>query len=310
MDKIVGDLDYWTGIKSPNYWYNTVQHIGEGGSSHTYQCIRSIERSDNGEFAEGAGNTYVIKFFTSVSKDERKRRFLAEREFLKETDHPSILKCLDSGTWNPDYTEEAYPFYVSEYMPTDLNDVLDSDRPTPIPKKVSYAVQLLSALVYLEEHDPPIVHRDIKPRNIFFSADSCVLADFGAMREGKSQSGVVKNSSDEVLPSYSSIDMFVYEKTGEPITHKSNVFQLGVVLTELFTGIKPISIGEDSYRINTIGNVLVPESYPNDLGSRLKDQLNSLLRGDPDKRPSARDVIEEWRWILKDCTEGQEYKIR
>ena len=310
MSEIISDLDYWTGIKSQNYWYNVIQRIGSGGSSYTYQCIRSIQQADRDEFAEGAGNTYVIKLFTAKSKDERERRFNEERDFLKKTEHPSILNVHDSGEYDPEFTDEAYPFYVSDYMPVDMQDLIERDKSTPIPKKVSYAVQLLSALVYLENNDPPIIHRDIKPGNIFFSADSCVLADFGAMREGKASAGVDKDSEDEVMPTYSSIDMFLYEKEGRPITDKSNVFQLGIVLAELFTGRVPTSIPGETYEVDQIDDLKLPNSYPDDVGDRISDEINKMLTKDPSERPTAGDIIEEWRWILKDCTKNQEYKIK
>jgi serine/threonine protein kinase len=65
-----------------------------------------------------------------------------------------------------------------EYLPGTLWKAMKDNSPDET-AKVSVVMQLLSALDYLSRRDPYVVHRDIKPKNIFLKAGTCVLGDFG-----------------------------------------------------------------------------------------------------------------------------------
>ena len=71
-----------------------------------------------------------------------------------------------------------------EYLPDTLWDAMKAGS-LDDPAKVSVVMQLLSALDYLSRRDPYVVHRDIKPKNIFLKAGTCVLGDFGLGVSGR-----------------------------------------------------------------------------------------------------------------------------
>lgn len=296
------ELGFWQGIQSEDYWYNAIDELGEGGNAVTYRAVRSVETVD-GDLANGAGVSYAVKLFnqTSDSGSERLEGFYEERDFLKDTDHPSILSCHDTGEWN------GYPFYVSEYMPTNLRDVIQG-QPISFRKKVEYSTQLMSALTYLANANPPVVHRDIKPSNILIKADSCVLGDFGAMKlldDNESDDSTEGETSESAYPYYyRTPDIIDYEQGNGDLTSKSDVFQLGLVLAELFTGRNPERAPDPG------------EEYPpveleelnfihGTKGGDVADLLDQMLISNPSDRPDAEDLIRDWRQLLEETTQQE-----
>lgn len=293
------ELDFWQGIQSDKYWYNRVDKIGDGGNSVTYRAVRSVETVDGG-LANGAGVSYAVKIFnrTEDSGSPRLEGFYAERDFLDSTDHPSILSCHDFDVWN------GYPFYVSEYMPKSLHNVIRGE-PISFRKKVEYATQLLSALAHLANSDPPVVHRDIKPSNVLIKADSCVLADFGAMKflgDDSPESEAERNNSEPAYPYYyRTPDIINYEQDEGDLTPKSDVFQLGLVLVELFTGRNPEKT-PDPEEDHPPVELEELKFIHGTRGGEVSDLLDQMLIMEPSDRPSAEDLIGEWRKLLEDTT--------
>ena len=139
-------------------WYRNIQFLGMGGNAITYLVLCTSE------FYKGI--PFALKVFRVISREERKVKFLAEREFLETgCNHPSIMRVFDSGVFRNAQGEE-FPFVVTEYLPLTLREVIRSQRVT-IVEKTSYVLQLLSALSYLDTLAVPVVHRDIKPRTFF-----------------------------------------------------------------------------------------------------------------------------------------------
>jgi serine/threonine protein kinase len=239
----------------------------------------------------GRGNNFALKYLDNISTEERQNRFSEERGFLESTDHPSILRYHDTGTF------EGTPFMVAEYLPKTLSDVIQGE-PISIPEKISYSVQLLSALRHLKSIDPPVIHRDIKPSNIFIKANSCVLGDFGLLkRVNADEDGdniVWRESEEDALPHfYRSPDLVSYVREDQPLTPKSDVFQLGLVLAELFTGWNPANRpeGDDPLspvELDDIGYI------PGELSGSIVALLDQMLKMDPDERPTAESVMDGW----------------
>jgi serine/threonine protein kinase len=118
-------------------------------------------------------------------------------------------------------------------MATTLEQVIKTGNVSNL-DKLLYASQLCAALNFLSKSDPPIIHRDIKPANVFVNGRTCLLGDFGMMqREGDSD---VEPGTPR---SYRTPELVRHINTGELPTAKSDIYQLGLVLYKLFTGINP-----------------------------------------------------------------------
>jgi serine/threonine protein kinase len=225
---------------------------------------------------------------------------------LEEADHPSILRYYDQGTY------DQYPFLVSEYFPRNLREKIDQEAMS-LTTKLSYAVQLLSVLTYLEERSPPVIHRDIKPENIFVRGETCFLGDFGLMKRKGSESDGEVNSfyqSEDIAMNkyqYRTPDLVKYEKGElEHVPINSDVFQLGLVLIELFT--------ENNWNPQRASNEplsdidIDPRAYdyiriPEGMGDGIGNLLTEMIAKDHSERPKASDAMDSWMYIFEEAAE-------
>jgi serine/threonine protein kinase len=282
---------HWRGIK-PNskHWYNIVDRIDVGDTSVTYLVVKSTHEGDRESLAVGAGNTYALKMAHKRDR-ETIERFRSERGFLITNEHPSILSCPDIGDWY------GHPFYVSGYHPRTLNDAIGSSMSNG--RKVSFATQLVSALVELNKAG--VVHRDIKPGNIFLIGNNTVLGDFGLMiyedRDIENKFAFTKN--------YPAPEFADNTDVGE-ITSKANVFQLGLVLAELFTGENPANStdldGNDDDEdpdiiYNPTDNIKNIQCYEQE---RVSEMIEDMITENVSDRPSAKEIMATWGGILKE----------
>jgi len=269
-------------------WYVVVQRLGKGGNAVTYLVVATT--------GQAKGVPFALKIFRRLSKPERRETFLREIDFLKKCDHPSIMRVFDSGTYR-----DQYPFVVAEYLPETLSSVMAQGASMEL--KVAYTLQLLSALDYLANRAPPVIHRDIKPENIFRKGHSCVLGDFGLMKQLGSPEepdhAVLKESVGAGMPrSYRTPDLISYYKREGPITPKSDVFQLGLVVAELFTGNNPLSPNEDftaQVEMNPLGSLQGALARP------ILDLVGKMLIQDPNERDSAAMFVDLWQGVFFDA---------
>jgi len=129
---------------------------------------------------DNKGILFALKVFRRLSSTKRRERFLNESQFLKTCSHPAIMCVFDDGVYRAQNGDQ-YPFVIAEYLPSTLADVIRR-KDVPMVQKVSLALDLVSALGYLDNLNQKVVHRDIKPQNIFVKGRSCVLGDFGLRR--------------------------------------------------------------------------------------------------------------------------------
>ena len=274
---------------SSGSWYQIEQRLGAGGTAVTYLVICTSGRHH--------GVLFALKFFRRLSKPERRQAFLDEAAFLKEADHPAVMRVYDDGEFKIDGATQEYPFLVAEYLPRTLFQVVRANS-TPITEKLAFATQLLSALAYLDGQDPPVVHRDVKPQNIFVKGRACVLGDFGLLKVLGSDDAidrdVFKESVGIGMPYfYRSPDLVDYANQMAPLTTKSDVFQLGLVLAELFTGRNPCIRPDNDDPLTPVE--LEPlGSIESGLSGLIAEPIRMMLELDPDKRPAACELQDRW----------------
>ncbi len=116
-----------------------------------------------------------------VPQDQAGPRFRAEAEALSRLEHPHLVKVLEVGA------EHGYAWFAMDYMPGGALDArVKADGPLPIPQALDMALDVLCGLAAL--HHAGIVHRDVKPGNVFFAADGrAVLGDLGIARMPRDQ---------------------------------------------------------------------------------------------------------------------------
>lgn len=270
-------------VQSQTADYTCLQRLGVGGTAETYLMLAS-----DGPLR---GQLFALKIFRRLSKPEWRENFLAEVKFLQTCSHPAVMRVFDEGLFH-----EEHPFVVAEYLPDTLEKVLRTA--TPMMARMVFAVQLLSALEYLSTPEIRVVHRDIKPANVFIKGSSCVLGDFGLMKRltvnRELDQELLKLSVGPRMPrNYRTPDLVEYYKGGAVPSEKSDVYQLGLLFAEMFSGTNP-------QRRMTSRDFAEPVklrdfSIDGGLSEPLRDLILSMLDADPVKRPSAAQLIIPWR---------------
>lgn len=289
--------------------YRVLQELGSGGNSAVY-LVEAVDGPHRGVL-------FALKLFLRVTDQPRKERFDTEVEFLRRCDHPSIMRSFDSGEHYAVANGQPFlfPFVIAEYLPKTLRSSMMAGL--SVIEKVAFALQLLSALSYLSTKEPAIVHRDIKPENIFVKGRSAVLGDFGLLKAGDgvdpSIETHIQHSSGVRFPRlYPTPDLLEYCKSRVqpvPLTPKSDVFQLGLVLAELFTGeipLAPRSKPFDQIHLTDISSISGSQ------GEAIKSHIGKMLEMDPNRRPSAIELFDPWEGVflwMTDTSRQLEHKI-
>lgn len=163
-----------------------------------------------------------------TARPDVKERFEAEARAAARLNHPNVVSIYDSGE------HEGVPFLVMELLSGRTLADEFKDGPMDQERVLKLAAQALAGLG--AAHAVPIVHRDIKPGNILFTAegDGVKVADFGIAKGAQSmdltQTGTLLGTPAYLAPE---------QVAGEPATAASDLYSLGVVLFEALAGRPP-----------------------------------------------------------------------
>ncbi len=204
--------------------YRLDRMIGEGGMGQVWLAMR----------ADGLYERKVaLKLLRAGLVDPRMRqRFDREREILARFAHPYIARLLDAGI-----DSGGQPYLALEYVDGEAITTYCQTRQLDLAARIDLFRQVCEAVSHA--HANLIVHRDLKPSNILVTPAGHVrLLDFG----------IAKLLDVEPLPmeqTRTGVRTFTLHYAapeqirGEPVTTMTDVYSLGVVLYELFTGSKP-----------------------------------------------------------------------
>ena len=208
--------------------YRLDAQIGRGGMSTVYLAFDTVlERP------------VAIKLMhREIAADsDQLERFRREARSVARLSHPHIVTVIDAGEESsPDgeHPGVGAPYIVLEYVEGEtLKDLIRREGPLDIPQALAYAIEIARALG--AAHESQIVHRDVKPQNILIGLEGgAKITDFGIARtlteEGLTMAGRVLGTTDYVSPE---------QALGQPVTGQSDLYSLGVVLYEMFTGSVP-----------------------------------------------------------------------
>lgn len=248
-----------------------------------YRVLKKINRGAMGIVYlardDKIGRNIAIKVLlidSSISDEDQKEvsdRFEREARAAGMLSNPNIVTIHDVGE------EAGVPFIAMEYLGgSTLSEIIKNDPPS-LSQAIDIITQILSALSYA--HSQGVVHRDIKPDNIFLLPDGTVkVADFGIARIGKApitMAGQVMGT-----PGYMSPE----QVKGEAVGPASDLFSVGVMFYELLTGRKPF----DSDSPTSIMYKIVHEEpdLPHLIKSNIPPRLEAVIIKAIAKRPSDR----------------------
>jgi HD superfamily phosphohydrolase len=141
-------------------------------------------------YKRGSRTPYALKIFRPDQYAETTLRhgFVKEGQLLCGIEHPRIVKAYDFDTTIFQSAGRRLPWYVMEYLPTSLQDVIgkDGSKITPL-QTLAILRQVLEALEYLHSLEKPLCHLDVKEANILLTSSSddvfnVKLSDFGVAK--------------------------------------------------------------------------------------------------------------------------------
>jgi len=246
-------------FKSAFREYTVVGKIGEGGSGTVY------------EVTDPDSNHYALKALDShKATSERLKRFQNEITFCQQTTHENVIRVLDTGS-----SAEGRSFYVMDHYPCTLQDILGKLAPEEVLPVFS---QVLNGVEVA--HLNSVAHRDLKPQNILCDPGRklYVVADFGIARFAEEDLyTLVETRQNERLANfqYAAPEQ---RTRGREVGPKADVYALGLLLNEMFTG--EIPLGTQFRKIEAAA-----PSF-----SYLDEVVEQMIRQDPAQRPSIADV--------------------
>ncbi|MFN8522654.1 MAG: protein kinase [Chloroflexota bacterium] len=199
--------------------YRLIERIGHGGMALVYQATDlTLER------------TVAIKVLRETLRDDAElvERFRREGRAAASLSHPNIVAVHDVGVDGPT------AFIVMEFISgSDLKQIIRLEAPLPNARIAHLGSQIADGLAHA--HARGIVHRDVKPQNVFVGrGDEAKIGDFGiAVALGArsiTQTGAVIGSPHYMSPE---------QAAGEAAQPATDVYSLGVVLYEMATGRLP-----------------------------------------------------------------------
>jgi hypothetical protein len=226
--------------------YRVVSLLGRGGMGEVYRVNDLL-----------LGQTVALKFLPAqLTADESTReRFRNEVRIARQVSHPNVCRVYDIGD------AEGSTWLSMEYVDgEDLASLLRRIGRLPPDKAMQIAGQLCAGLA--AAHDKGVLHRDLKPRNIMLDGQGHLrITDFGLA----GLAGEVKDIRSGT-PRY----MAPEQLSGREVTARSDIYALGVVLHEVFTGKRPSA-----------------DSTHPDLAPEVDRVIRHCLAEDPAKRPAS-----------------------
>jgi len=242
--------------------YRIIALLGKGGMGEVY-------RADDLTL----GQPVALKFLPDeAARDEGLlERFKNEVRIARRVSHPNVCRVYDVGE------VEGHTFFTMEYVDgEDLASLLRRIGRLPEDKALDIARQLCAGLA--AAHTKGVLHRDLKPANIMLDGrGQVVITDFGL-------AGVVDQIHGAEVRSGTPAYMAPETLAGKEVSTRSDIYSLGLVLYEVFTGKRAFS--PESMRAHGDRTLSRPSSVVRDLNPVIERVILRCLETEPSARPA------------------------
>jgi serine/threonine-protein kinase len=267
--------------------YQIVRVVGEGGMGRVYEArhLRLRER----RFA-------VKTLHADLARNpEMAARFLREAESASSITHPTVIDVFDVH-----HLPDGIPYFVGEFLEgLELAAHVERGGPLDPWSAVSVARQICAALAAAHAHG--IIHRDMKPENVFvlspppegtIAGDARRLRvkvlDFGISKAGGERTHLTRTGVIMGTPSYMSPE----QARGRPVDARADVYSVGAVLYYAITGRKPFDSDDPT---STISMVLTQDPVrPREIDPRIPEGLELVVQ-----RAMAKDPRDRYQTMIE-----------
>jgi len=246
--------------------YRLVALLGKGGMGEVY-------RADDLTLDQPV----ALKFLPEgVAHDgARLAQFHNELRIARQVSHKNVCRLYDLGDVN------GLQFITMEYVDgEDLASLLRRIGRLPHDKAIEIARQLCAGVA--AAHERGVLHRDLKPANVMLDGDGNVrITDFG-LAIADSSSGDAEHAG---TPQYMAPEQF----KGQPASVRSDIYALGLILFEIFTGKRAYDAKtlQDLQNLHESGTLTTPSSVVRDMDPAVERVILRCLEYDPAKRPAS-----------------------
>lgn len=217
----------------------------------------------------------ALKILSASFSEEAIEQFLEQGRQIIELEHPNIVNIFECDE------EHGLSFMVEELVESKLlRDLIDDlDGPVPFDTALHIAHDIALGLEYA--HSNGVIHGDLKPKNVLL-ADTVKISDFGL---GRLESGKSVLNLDVPLALVSAHYLAPEQVLGHPIDARTDLYALGVIMYELFTGHRPFEgTDEEVLEHHRRSELRPPHEVNPNICCALEHLILKLLDKDPNKR--------------------------
>jgi serine/threonine protein kinase len=270
-DRVDGTFDPMLGLLVGSY--RVAALLGSGGMGRVYRAVHP-----------SIGSRVAIKVLRAEVAEHRDvvERFFAEARAVNHIQHPNIVAVLDAGR-----LEDDRPYILMELLEGESLAAMLERGPLSLPEVARIGGEVLAALD--AAHRAGVVHRDIKPDNVFVAGDGRVkVLDFGiAKLQPELRGGAPTTATGAVLgtPHYLAPE----QVSGGPIDGRADLYAVGAVLFDAATGRPPFD-APTPYQLLRM-HISEPPPRPRGLRPDMSPAFERLilhaLAKDPRDRPAS-----------------------
>jgi len=246
--------------------YRLVALLGRGGMGEVY-------RADDLTLDQPV----ALKFLPEgvAAGDTRVAQFHNELRVARQVSHKNVCRLYDLGE------ADGRRFLTMEFVDgEDLSSSLRRFGRMPPDKAVQIARQLCAGVA--AAHEKGVLHRDLKPANVMLDGNGDVrITDFGIA----TLSGHAGGEGIAGTPQYMAPELLA----GRSASAKSDIYALGLILFEIFTGKRAYEAKTiaELKQLHDTGTVTTPSSLVHDLDPAVERVILRCLERDPEKRPAS-----------------------
>lgn len=228
-------------FKILNNQYLVLSLLGRGGYSEVY---KAYDLENTKEVA-----CKIHRFDDNWSRSMQAnyiKHALRENQTHQKLNHPRIVKHYDTIEMD----NNSFCTVLELCSGPDLSEYLKLNSWIPEKEAKLIITQILSGLKYLSEHNPKIIHYDLKPQNILFHNGEIKISDFGLWKIVEDNSEKVELTSQGVGTYwYQPPECFEVGPNPPLISNKVDVWSLGVIFYEMLYGVRPFGHNMTQQRI-------------------------------------------------------------
>jgi tetratricopeptide (TPR) repeat protein len=256
--------------------YQLLNQLGRGGMGTAHRALDRLSGRVVTLKRLNAGDSAAR--IQRPSRDDNRLALAQEFRLLASLRHPNIVSVLDYG-----FDEGRRPFFCMD-LQENAQTIVDAGRAGPPVVRAELLVQLLRALAYLHRHG--IIHCDIKPENVVVAGTQVKVLDFGL--------SVYRDlrGADSAMPGGTLAYMAPELLRGERPSERSDLYAVGVLAYELFTGRMLLSSSEHAGILTSgEGGAWLLRRPSSDLDPRVQPVIARLLAPAGERYGEASQVI-------------------